>query len=472
MKLKRLLALLMAFGLVAAACGGGSDDDAADTGSDDASSEESDDGDDDEAMEEGDDEAMEEGGDPAEVLTDFGVTDDTIRIGINADLSGPFAALVSEIVLSQEVYWEMVNDRGGIGGRMIETVVLDSGYATDKGIENYLDLAQESEEGVLMISENTGSPITAAIAEDAADDDMLVIPLSWASLWPGDDYANILEKQTTYCAEAMNGVAWLVQKAEAEGIDPKLAIISRPGEYGEDGHVGAELAAEALGVEVVYNGKGEVAGDDRTAVISQLVDSGATIVWNTLTPGELADVFGNAVSQGFEAIWSGSGPSFSYPVLLAGDLAADFDQYYWQSGYLAPWNSTDGAGMQEVVAEMTERRPDATLSDQYITGWIEGIMVETLLNQAIANGDMTRAGMVAAVQQVSMDFKGLSPNQSYNGSYDEIVVRESYIYDVSLADFDLQPLSAGTGGSGLLIEEGPFTSDVLADYEFGGPCIG
>jgi len=476
MKLKRLLALLMAFGLVAAACGGSDD---ADSSSDDSSTDadsgdEGSDDDDDDSMEEGDDDegAMEEGGDPAEVATDFGVTDDTIRIGINADLSGPFAALVSEIVLSQEVYWEMVNENGGIGGRMIETVVLDSGYATDKGIENYLDLAQESEEGVLMISENTGSPITAAIAEDAADDDMLVIPLSWASLWPGEDYANILEKQTTYCAEAMNGVAWLVQKAEAEGVEPKLAIISRPGEYGEDGHVGAELAADALGVEVVYNGKGEVAGDDRTAVISQLVDSGATIVWNTLTPGELADIFGNAVSQGFEAIWSGSGPSFSYPVLLAGDLAPAFDQYYWQSGYYAPWNSTDAPGMQEVVAEMTERRPDATLSDQYITGWIEGIMVQTILEQAIANGDMTRAGMVAAVQQVSMDFKGLAPNQSYNGGYDEIVVRESYIYDVSLADFDLAPLSAETGGSGLLIEEGPFVSDVLADYQFGGPCIG
>jgi hypothetical protein len=37
--------------------------------------------------------------------------------------------------------------------------------------------------------------------------------------------------------------------------------------------------------------------------------------------------------------------------------------------------------------------------------------------------------------------------------------------------FDLQPMSAGAGSSGLILEEGPFTSAVLADYQFGGPCI-
>ena len=139
----------------------------------------------------------------------------TIRVGLNGDLSGPFSALVSEIVLAQEVYWEMVNEAGGIEGFMVEPVILDSGYATDKGIQNYQQLADESEEGVLDDLENTGSPITAAIAEDAADDDMLVIPLSWASLWPGEDYTNILEKATTYCAESMNG--YLLAEGQGRG---------------------------------------------------------------------------------------------------------------------------------------------------------------------------------------------------------------------------------------------------------------
>ncbi len=465
MKYKRMLALLMAFGLVAAACGSSSDEDTSDTTAEDAggdteTTEGSDDG--------GEEEPMEEV-DPADIAFDSGVTDTAIRIGINADLSGPFAGLVSEIVEGQSVYWEWVNENGGIGGRQVELEILDSGYATDKGIENYEVLAQEGPEGVVMISENTGSPITAAIAPDAADDDMLVVPLSWASLWPA--LPNILGKQSTYCAESMNGVSYLAAKVEADGNEPKLAIVSRPGEYGLDGATGARLAADALGIEVVYDGTDQVAGDDRTAVISQLVGSDANMVWTTLTSGESVDIFGSAVSQGFTGYWSGNSPSLDYKVFLESDFAADFDQYWTHSTYQVGWNGNDSEAMQDMVREMTARRPDLPLSDVYSMGWIEGLMVQQILEQAVANGDITRAGLVEAASQVEIDFKGIAPNQSFFGDYNDIVVRETYMFDVDATAYDLQPMSAGAGSSGLILEEGPFVSDVLAGYEFDGACI-
>jgi ABC-type branched-subunit amino acid transport system substrate-binding protein len=465
-KLKRLLALLMAFGLVAAACGDSDDDDSADGGDTDTT-EAADSGGDDAGDDDGDD--GDDGGDPAEVASDFGVVDNTIRIGINADLSGPFASLVTEIVEAQTVYWEWVNENGGVDGYQIELEIKDSGYATDKGIENYEELAQESEEGVLMISENTGSPITAAVAEDAIDDDMLLIPLSWASLWPAN--SNVLGKQSTYCAEGFNAISYLAAKAEADGEEPKLAILSRPGEYGLDGAVGAALAAEELGIEVVYDGTDQVAGDDRTAVISQLVGSGANIVWLTTTGGETLDIFGNAVSQGFEAYWSGNSPSFDYKIHLASDFAAEFDEYWTHSTYQVGWNGNDSEAMQDMVREMSARRPELPLSDVYSIGWIEGLMVEQILEQAIANGDLTRAGVVQAASEIEIDFKGIAPNQAFFGDFNDIVVRETYMFDVDATAFDLQPMSAGAGSTGLFVEEGPFISDVLADYEFDGPCV-
>ncbi|MEM7274729.1 MAG: ABC transporter substrate-binding protein [Actinomycetota bacterium] len=470
MKLKRLLAILFALSLVAAACG--SDDDGDDTAADDASESESasasasasEPADDDDGGSEDDS----SGG--GELATDFGVTDTQIFVGMNADLSGPFASLVAEIVESQKVYWEWVNDNGGIAGREVVPVILDSGYATDKGIENYEELAQESEDGVLMISENTGSPITAAIAEQAEEDDMLVIPLSWASLWP--DFPNVLGKQTTYCIEAMNGVSWLADKVTELGGEPSLAILSRPGEYGLDGATGAALAAEALGVPIVYDGTDQVAGDDRTAVISQLVDSEATMVWTTLTPGELLDIFGNAVSQGFDAQWSGNSPSFNYLVHMPSDFAAEFDEFYWQAGYQEVWTfEPQSEGAQDMVREMTARRPELNLSDVYVSGWLEGIIVQTILEQAAANGDMTRAGVVEAASQVEIDFKGLAPNQSFFGEYNDIVVRESYMFDVRADEFNIQPMSAGEGSTGIFVEEGPFVADVTANFEFDGACI-
>ncbi|MFW2332945.1 ABC transporter substrate-binding protein [Ilumatobacter sp.] len=494
----KAIAPLVALALVAAACGGDDDDSGSESTAEgtaestaeatEETSEEATEEMSEEATEEMSEEATEEmseddGGEAAaggEVATDFGVDAENkvIRVGLNADLSGPFASLVAEIVESQKVYWEAFNEAGGYQGWTVEPVVIDSGYATDVGIQNYEEMAQESEDGVLMITENTGSPITSAIAPTAADDNMLVIPLSWASLWPDPEFgATILEKQTTYCNEAINGVEWLKDRVEAEGGEAKLAIIGRPGEYGEDGSAGAKIAAAELGIEIVYDGTGAVAGDDRTAVISELVGSEATIVWVTLTPGELLDIFGNAVSQGFEATWSGSSPSFNYLVHMPSDFAEQFGQYYFQSYYQAPWATPGIPEMERLVAEMTARRPDLNISDVYTTGWIEGIMAETLIRTAIDQGDMTRANMVAISQSpdFSVDFGGLSANQSWPQDYDEALVRSSWIYDIDPSQFNLIPMSEYTpdnpGSTGVIPIEQDYVGTVAADYEFGGPCI-
>ncbi len=481
MKLFRyLLTLFMVFAMVAAACGGGDDEaDEADTSAEDSSEDEAMEEDED-AMEDeedhSDDDAMEEGG---EVATDFGVDAENkvIRVGLNADLSGPFASLVSEIVAAQEVYWEVFNEAGGYQGWTVEPVVIDSGYQTDIGIQNYETLAQESEDGVLMITENTGSPITAAIAEQAADDNVLTIPLSWASLWPDPEFGSaILEKQTTYCIESMNGVEWLKGYVEGQGLEPSLAILSRPGEYGEDGAAGAELVAEELGIPIVYDGVSAVAGDDRTGVIAELVSSGATMVWTTLTPGETLDIFGNAVSQGFEGYWSGNSPSFNYLVHLSSDFAAEFDQYYFQSQYQAPWATPGIPEMETLVAEMSARRPDLNISDVYTTGWIEGMMAEALITAAIDQGDLTRANMVAlATSGLEVDFGGLSANQSWPNDYNEAVVRSSWIYDVDATAFNVISTGEATadnpGSTGMIPLEQDYVGSVAAGYEFDGPCI-
>jgi len=495
--MKVMLAMLLALSMLAAACGDDSDDSSSDdSSSDDSSSDDSssddaadDDAADDDAADDdaADDDAADDDAasddaadDGGEVATDHGVDveNKVIRVGLNADLSGPFASLVAEIVASQQVYWEVFNDAGGYKGWTVETVVLDSGYQTDVGIQNYEELAQEGEDGVLMITENTGSPITSAISEQAAEDNMLVIPLSWASLWPDPDIGSaILEKGPTYCVEAINSVEWLKGYVESQGLEPSLAIVTRPGEYGEDGAAGAAIAAEELGIPVVYDGTSAVAGDDRTAIVAQILGSGATMVFITLTPGETIDIFGNAVSQGVEGYWTGNSPSFNYLFHMASDFAAQFDEYYFHSGYYAPWGTSGVEGMEAIVAEMSARRPELNISDVYTVGWQEGIMAQTLIEAAIDAGDMTRANMVAISQDpsFSVDFLGLSANQSWPADYNAALVRGSYIYDVSLADFNIISTGESTpdnlGSSGMIVEEADYIGSVAANYVFDGPCI-
>lgn len=404
----------------------------------------------------------------AEILTDYGVTDDTIRVGLNADLSGIFAPLVTQIVDSQEVYFEIVNENGGIAGREVELVIKDNGYDVPTHLENYAELSDESDEGVIMFSQSTGSPHTAATAADLLDDNLLAIPLSWYSGWADPAIgANVMELYVSYCLESMNGVEYLAGEKNAATI----GIISFPGEYGQDGAAGAKLAAEALGLTVVYDGEGAVVpGSDQTPVITELVAANPDIVWATINPGTLAEILGGAYAQGLRATWSGNSPTWNYQ-LLATDLGPIADEVYWHSTYTALWNAVDTAGMTEMIEGMRSKRPEAALSDAYIIGWTEGMATKALLEQAAANGDMTRAGVVAALQNVNVDFKGLAPDQTWSGVPNDFIVRESFIYDVSLAEFDPTATVQADSGTGFTLLTGPYVGDIAAGFDFQKACF-
>ena len=463
------IAPLMALALVAAACGGDDDTTAEEPAAEEPAAEEP-------AAEEpaaeepaAEEPAAEPAPEPAaEIVYDYGVTEDTIRVGLNADLSGAFAPLVTQIVAGQEAFWEIVNDNGGIAGRQIELVILDNAYDVPKHLENYEEMAAEDDNGVAMFSQSTGSPHTAATAQDLIDDDLLAIPLSWYSGWADPAIGgNVMELYTSYCLEAMNGVEFLAGENGAQ----TLAIISFPGEYGQDGAAGARTAAEALGLEIVYDGEGAVVpGSDQTPVITELVAADPDMVWATVNPTTLAEILGGAYAQGLRAIWSGNSPTWNYQ-LLATDLGPIADEVYHHSTYTALWGAIDSTGMTAMIEGMRAKAPDAALSDTYIISWTEGMATMAVLQQAAANGDLTRAGIVAALSQVTVDFEGLAPTQTWGGEPNDFIVRESYIYDVDINEFSPGATVSDEGGTGFVLEAGPYVGSVAGGYDFQEACF-
>jgi ABC-type branched-subunit amino acid transport system substrate-binding protein len=404
-----------------------------------------------------------------DIAFDIGVDETTIKVGMLADLSGAFAPLVTEIAEAQKVYWDNVNANGGIAGRQVELIIEDNAYDVAVQQEKYEAIRNE----VAILSQSTGSPHTAAIAGNLIEDDLVAIPLSWYSGWGfGDLGQNVFETYTTYCVESMNGLEWLNKNRDVQTV----AIISFPGEYGGDGAAGAALAAEALGLEVVFDGTGQVTppsadnpNPDQTAIISQIVSTNPDAVWATINPTTLGVIMGGAVSQGYQGLWSGNSPTYSFK-LLGSDLAPLLDQYYIASTYIVTWG-TDVPGMQEVVDTMTAAAPDLPVSDVYILGWTEAMVTQKILEQAAANGDMTRAGIVAAANEVEVDFNGLAPNQTWAGDPNDFLVRESYIYDVTLDAYNPVTLGEGGGSTGWELLEGPYVSDTAAAFDNAEPCF-
>jgi ABC-type branched-subunit amino acid transport system substrate-binding protein len=402
------------------------------------------------------------------LLTDFGVDEATIRVGYNVDLSNLFSPTVVDTMTATEVYWEWVNDNGGIAGRRVQPVVLDNSYDIPAHLANHDVLSGDGPQSVVMIGQSTGSPQTAATADDLVEDQMAAIPLSWYSGWADPRIgANVFEVQANYCLESMNGLTYL-----SEQYGEKVAIVSMPGEYGQDGAQGAKHAAQELGLQLVYDGEGQVAPEgDLQSVIDKIVESEADVVWVTVLSSSLADLIEGAVDQGFTGMWSGNSPSYDIS-LLDTDLADALDEYYVHSTYTALWNTGNAPAMAEMVTQMRQRRPDAPISDVYILGWVNGMIVQQTLERAAINGDLTRAGVLAAANQITADLGGLAPNQTWAGTPNDYVVRQTYLYDVDVTQYTPgATVSDEQAGLGLQHLKGPFASPTATNYDFQGACF-
>ena len=406
----------------------------------------------------------------AVIAHDFGVDAETmtIRVGVNTDLSGVFAPLTTKITDGHLAYWEWINDNGGIQGWTVEPVVHDNAYDVPTHLENYQVMAGEGDESVVMFSTSTGSPHTASTAQLLIEDNIAAIPLSWYSGWADPAIGkNVFEVQANYCIEAMNGATYM-----SETYGNNVAIASFPGDYGEDGAEGVKVAAEVLGLNVVYDGQAQVIpGGDLTPVITGIAESGADWVWLTTNPTTTATLMGGAAQAGFTGQWSGSSPSWNSALLGIEGFRELADAVYTHSTYTVLWDVGEAEGMGEMIDAMRQYRPDAPFDDVYVISFIEGYVATQILDKAITNGNLTRAGVLAAANSITADLKGLAPNQSWRGNPNDNVVRETYLYDVDLSLYTPGVTVSKEGGNnGFQLIKGPYASDAALNWEY-EPCF-
>lgn len=451
---KRLsfLVMVIVIAMVAAACGGSSDDTTTTTTGPGSGGE-----------------STTTTAAPVELKTDYGVDveNKVIKLGLLADLTGIFSPLVIDITDAQKVYWDNVNAAGGIDGWTVELVIEDTNYNVDQHLEKYENLRNQ----VLAITQSTGSPTNVQALPKYLEDDMLVIPLSWYSGWPFADFDSgvMLEQNTNYCLEAMN----LVEYAKDQGAQ-SFALATFPGDYGQDAAAGVKYALDYYGLDLAYDGEGAVIpGQDQTAVIQGIAGSGADWTFLTTNPSIGAEILAGSVQAGYQGRFTGSGPTYN-PALLDTAAGPLYDALYTATNYNVSWG-TDTPGNNEMMAALAAAYPDRRPSDSFAAGWNESIAMHAVIEAALANNDLTHAGMVAAANSLAgVSFGGSQPDQSWAGTPNDFVQRTSLISDVDLAAYTAaggadQTLSTEGATSGsIFLEER--TSEAAAGYDFSGPC--
>ena len=91
---------------------------------------------------------------------DTGATDTEIKIGNIMPYSGP-ASAYGVIGKTEEAYFKMINDKGGINGRKIKFVTYDDAYSPPKAVEQVRKLVESDE--VLVVFNPLGTPSNTAI---------------------------------------------------------------------------------------------------------------------------------------------------------------------------------------------------------------------------------------------------------------------------------------------------------------------
>ena len=427
-----------------------------------------------------------------EVDFDHGVdpASKVIRVGVNAELSGPFRFQSERIVQAHLAYWEWLNDRGGVSGWTVEPIVLDNGYALEQHLANYEVMSGQDENGVVMFAMSAGTPTTLATVNRLAEDSMAALPLSYYSGWSDPSIGgNVFEVLASYCVEAMNAVTYM-----AENYGNRAALVSVPGSYGGDGAQGFKTAAAALGVEVVYDGEGAaIPGLGLHDIGDSIAASGADWVWLATDPGTTYELMNATMGTGFDGQWSGHAASWSPWIaeFLAEELGANALERFTVSSRTTPWDDDGPQGMQEMIEAMRQYRPGAPFDDAYVAGWILGYAATAILEQAIASADLTRAGVLEAAGQTTVDFKGLAPNHTWSGDPNSNIMRSTYLLEVSpheqmddsltelgtseeypglqafsISQFTVSDEDATTGYT---LIKGPYTSEIAEDWSY-QPC--
>jgi ABC-type branched-subunit amino acid transport system substrate-binding protein len=394
------------------------------------------------------------------VKTDIGVTSTPcpnavnsahgcIYLGTISDLTeGPFAGLAVPITDAQKAFWKKVNTDGGIGDYDVDVTkyVRDNKYNPEIHNQVY----QEIKGNVLALAQTLGSPTTAAIINDLKRSNVVSAPASWTSAWAFEDV--IIESGANYCIESMNAIDYAMDK-----FSPKSVLaVHYPGDYGADAAAGAKIGAEAnsLQFRAVETQSGQ---QNQAGAIDAIVSGKPDLVILTTGPADAAVIVGNAAARGFKGRYIGTSPTWN-PGLLKSPAAGAFKAQYLQSG---PWptftsNTPGHQAMRQAVGKVAG-------NDGYTSGWAWSYPLEAALEKAVANKDLTRKGLLAAVKQLTtVDYQGMVPSGAgnYAGSPNDAAVRQSVIAKPD----DSSP-------TGVTTVQDFFVGDTAKGYTLDKPCF-
>ena len=316
-----------------------------------------------------------------------GVTDDEIVIGGWGPQTGP-AALWGSVGRGAAAYFDMINEEGGIHGRKIRFILRDDAYNASRTVAVVREMVERDR--VFAVVAGVGTATTRAVMDYLIENEVVMVsPATGATHWAWPAKKYVFAQYTPYFDEA----AVLVDHVVNDLGFTKVAVIYQNDDFGQSGLIGAQLALEQHGLNVVESASVEVGDTDLNSHAVRLRESGAEAVIMWLTPRHATIIVGAVGRLGYETQW------------LASSVLADVVNLYdltegaWAGVIFAAigelYNSD--SELMEKYREATARiAPDERVSEFFLSGFrYAEPLVEGLRR---AGRDLTTESFIAALE--------------------------------------------------------------------------
>lgn len=374
----------------------------------------------------------------------------TIKVGVLEDQSGPLKDIISKpLSAGADLYWQKINAAGGVAGKYkVEQVKRDIIYSNTGGKTS--DRYEEIKNEVVLFSQVLGTPSTQAILGKLPTDQIVALPASLDAAWVKEKH--LMPVGSTYQIQFINAASYLIDDAGFKG--KPICSLSVESEYGNAGKEGLAYAAKELGFTVAaaetITG---AATEDYTSQIGDLQAAKCEAVFLTALPNNTSPIINFATGRGFKPRWIGQSPTW----ITALAANPNLQQSFWLTSEGTTWGDETVEGMKEMIADVKKLAPTQVPDIYFVFGYAQAKAAHALLEEAVDGDDLSRAGVLAALEDVEVDFKGLLGNYKYGKAADREPARETVIYKVVPAN----------PASGALEKVAAVTSDAAKEFDAG-----
>jgi branched-chain amino acid transport system substrate-binding protein len=312
---------------------------------------------------------------------DTGVTDTEIKIGNVEAYSGP-ASAYGIIGKTEDAYFRMINDQGGVNGRKINFISYDDGYSPPKTVEQVRKLIESDE--VFLVFNALGTPTQTGVQKyhNAKKVPQLFLATG-ASKWNDPkDFPWTMGFQPSYRVEARIFAKYILKNKP----DAKVAVFYANDDFGKDYVAGLkEVFGEKTSSILIAEESYETSEPSIDNHIVKLKGTGADVFVNISTPKFAAQAIKKMaelewkpmhlmtdVSISIGAVMKPAGLEASEGILSAGYLKDASD---------SQWAGDDG--MKKFMAFIDKYMPGANISDaNLVYGYAAAQTMVQVLKQA------------------------------------------------------------------------------------------